>query len=235
MSDDRPATELLTANYTFVNERLARHYGIPGVVGSHFRRVSLPDGSRAGLLGQGSILMVTAYNDRTSVVQRGKWIMDNVLGISPPPPPPDVPTFDKIEVKGSIRQKMEIHRKAASCAVCHSQIDPLGFALENFDGVGKFRTTDTNAPVDASGVWADGTKFNGPAEFRKVLLSHQDAFLATMTEKLITYALGRGVETYDMPSVRRVIHDAASTDYRWSSLIIGIVKSTPFQMRRAQS
>ncbi len=235
LSDDRPATELLTANYTFVNERLARHYGIPGVVGSHFRRVSLPDGSRAGLLGQGSILMVTAYNDRTSVVQRGKWIMDNVLGISPPPPPPDVPTFDKIEVKGSIRQKMEIHRKAASCAVCHSQIDPLGFALENFDGVGKFRTTDTNAPVDASGVWADGTKFNGPAEFRKVLLSHQDAFLATMTEKLITYALGRGVETYDMPSVRRVIHDAASTDYRWSSLIIGIVKSTPFQMRRAQS
>jgi len=235
LSDDRPATELLTANYTFANERLARHYGIPGVVGSHFRRVSLPDESRAGLLGQGSILMVTAYNDRTSVVQRGKWIMDNVLGISPPPPPPDVPTFDKIEVKGSIRQKMEIHRKAASCAVCHSQIDPLGFALENFDGVGKFRTIDTNAPVDASGVWADGTKFNGPAEFRRVLLSHQDAFLATMTEKLMTYALGRGVETYDMPSLRRVIRDAQSTDYRWSSLIIGIVKSTPFQMRRAQS
>jgi hypothetical protein len=130
---------------------------------------------------------------------------------------------------------MEIHRKAASCAVCHAQIDPLGFALENFDGVGKFRTTDTNAPVDASGVWADGTKFNGPAEFRKVLLSHQDAFLATMTEKLMTYALGRGVETYDMPSLRRVIREAGSTDYRWSSLIVGIVKSTPFQMRRAQS
>jgi len=235
LADDRPASELLTANYTFVNERLARHYGIPDVVGSQFRRVTLADASRAGLLGQGSILMVTAYNDRTSVVQRGKWIMDNVLGISPPPPPPDVPAFDKIEVKGSIRQKMEIHRKSASCAVCHSQIDPLGFALENFDGVGKFRTTDTNAPVDASGVWADGTKFNGPAEFRKVLLSHQDAFLATMTEKLMTYALGRGVETYDMPSVRSVIHGARSTDYRWSSLIIGIVKSTPFQMRRAQS
>jgi len=235
LADDRPASELLTANYTFVNERLARHYGIPDVVGSQFRRVTLSDASRAGLLGQGSILMVTAYNDRTSVVQRGKWIMDNVLGISPPPPPPDVPAFDKIEVKGSIRQKMEIHRKSASCAVCHSQIDPLGFALENFDGVGKFRTTDTNAPVDASGVWADGTKFNGPAEFRKVLLSHQDAFLATMTEKLMTYALGRGVETYDMPSVRSVIHGARSTDYRWSSLIIGIVKSTPFQMRRAQS
>jgi len=236
LSDDRPAIELLTAKYTFVNERLAKHYGIPNVLGSHFRRVPLPDDSpRAGLLGQGSVLMVTAYNDRTSVVQRGKWILDNVFGTPPPPPPADVPPFDNTEVKGTIRQRMEIHRKSPTCATCHAIIDPLGFALENFDATGKFRVLDSGSPVDPSGALADGTTFNGPVEFRKALLSHQDAFLDNMTVKLLTYALGRGVETYDMPAVRRIIREAAAADYRWSALITGIVKSMPFQMRRAES
>jgi len=206
------------------------------VLGSHFRRVPLPDDSpRAGLLGQGSVLMVTAYNDRTSVVQRGKWILDNVFGTPPPPPPADVPPFDNTEVKGTIRQRMEIHRKSPTCATCHAIIDPLGFALENFDATGKFRVLDSGSPVDPSGALADGTTFNGPVEFRKALLSHQDAFLDNMTVKLLTYALGRGVETYDMPAVRRIIREAAAADYRWSALITGIVKSMPFQMRRAES
>jgi hypothetical protein len=236
LNDDRPAIELLTAKYTFVNDRLAKHYDIPNVLGSHFRRVALPDDSpRAGLLGQGSVLMVTAYNDRTSVVQRGKWILDNVFGTPPPPPPPGVPPFDKTEVKGTIRQRMEIHRKNPTCATCHSVIDPLGFALENFDATGKFRLLDSGSPVDPSGTLVDGTTFNGPVEFRKALLSHQDAFIDNLTVKLLTYALGRGVETYDMPAVRRIIGEAAAAEYRWSALITGIVKSMPFQMRRAVS
>jgi hypothetical protein len=235
LQEDRPATELLTANYTFVNERLAEHYGIPNIVGTHFRRVNLPDDKRAGLLGQGSILTVTSYNDRTSVVMRGKWILENVFGTPPTPPPPGVPQLSETKIEGSLRQRMEMHRKSAVCASCHAQIDPLGFGLENFDGVGLYRTMDSNTPVDASGKLVDGAAFNGPAEFRKALMAHQDAFLDTMLQKFMTYALGRGVETYDMPAVRKVLRDAAPNDYRWSSLILGIVRSMPFQMRRAES
>jgi mono/diheme cytochrome c family protein len=233
--EDRPVTEILSANYTFVNERLARHYGIPDVLGSHFRRITLTDDTRAGLLGHGSVLTVTSYADRTSVVMRGKYILQNLLGIPPPPPPPNVPPLDDTVVNGSLRQRMESHRKNPVCASCHAAIDPLGFALENFDGIGKFRTHDGNASVDASGVMVDGTKFDGPVTFRKALLSRQDAVLGTTTEKLLTYALGRGVEFHDIPAVRQILRDSASADHRWSAVILAIVKSTPFQMRRAQS
>jgi len=233
--EDRSATELLTADYTFVNQRLAEHYGIQGVIGSHFRRVKLLDNSRAGLLGHGSVLTVTSYNDRTSVVMRGKWVMENILGTPPPPPPPNVPALDQTEIKGSLRQRMELHRSNPVCASCHSKLDPLGFALENFDAIGKFRTVDGNTAVDPSGTMLDGHVFDGPVSFREALTSHQDAFLSTMTENLLTYALGRGVEPYDMPAVRRILSNAANNNYRWSSLIGEIVKSMPFQMRRAES
>jgi hypothetical protein len=233
--EDRPVSELLSANYTFVNERLARHYGIPGITGNQFRRVTLPNEARGGLLGQGSVLMVTSYNDRTSVVVRGKFIMDTVFGTPPPPPPPNVPPLENTKIEGSLRQRMELHRKNPVCASCHNTIDPLGFALENFDGTGKFRTVDSHAPVNPSGVLADGTKFDGPAAFRKALMERQGAFLGTLTEKLLTYALGRGVETYDMPAVRKILRETAKADNRWSVLITEIVKSTPFQMRRAES
>ena len=235
LREDRPATELLTANYTFANERLARHYGIPGVSGSHFRRVTLPDESRAGLLGHGSVLTVTSYNDRTSVVQRGKWVMDKILGTPPPPPPPVVPPLEDTKISGSLRERMEMHRRNPVCAACHSVMDPLGFALENFDGVGKFRTLDGSSPVDPSGILVDGTEFSGPATFRQALAVRQDAFLTTMMENLLTYALGRGVEPYDMPAVRRILREAAAADYRWSALMAGIAKSVPFQMRGAES
>ena len=216
---------------------MARHYGIPDVLGSHFRRVSLPaDSPRRGLLGQGSVLMVTSYADRTSVVVRGRYVLQNLLGIPPPPPPPNVPDLDETEVKGSLRQRMEQHRANPVCATCHSLIDPPGFALESFDAVGKFRTMDGGTPIDASGVLVDGTTFDGPASFRTALLTSQkDAFLTTLTEKLVTYAVGRGVEYYDMPAVRRILREAEADDYHWSTLILAIVKSTPFQMRRAAS
>src|SRR6185369_7432283 len=234
--EDRPATELLTANYTFVNQRLAEHYGIPDVLGSHFRRVTLPaDSPRGGLLGQGGVLMVTSYADRTSVVLRGKYILQNLLGIPPPPPPPNVPPLADTVVKGSLRERMESHRKNPVCASCHNAIDPLGFALENFDAVGRFRTSDHGASINASGALVDGTKFDGPVLFRQALASQRDAFLNTLTERLLTYALGRGVEYFDMPAVRQIVRGAGTSDYRWSALVLGIVKSTPFQMRRAES
>jgi Protein of unknown function (DUF1592)/Protein of unknown function (DUF1588)/Protein of unknown function (DUF1585)/Protein of unknown function (DUF1587)/Protein of unknown function (DUF1595) len=234
LRDDRPALELLTANYTFVNERLARHYGIPGVLGSHFRRVKYIDDTRGGLFGQGSVLTVTSYANRTSVVLRGKWIMEHVLGTEPPPPPESVPSLDGADVKGSVRQQMEAHRKNPSCAACHAQIDPLGFALENFDGIGHFRTSDGNAAIDASGAFVDGTTFDNPAAFRRALVERQDAFLATLTENLLTYALGRGVEPSDEPAVRRILRDAAPNAYRWSAIILATVNSVPFQMRTSQ-
>lgn len=233
--EDRPVTELLTANYTFVNERLARHYGISGILGSHYRRVTLPDTRRAGLLGQGSVLLVTSYNDRTSVVIRGKFVMDAILGTPPPPPPTDVPPLENTKIEGSLRQRMELHRKNPVCASCHNNIDPMGFALENFNGVGKYRTTDARTPVDPSGTLPDGSKFSGPAEFRTLLLQRQDAFLSVLTQQLMTYATGRGVELFDMPSVRKAQRDAKAANYQWTSVILGIVKSIPFQMRRAQS
>ena len=233
---DRSVIDLLTANYTFLNERLARHYGIANVYGSHFRRVSYPDDRRAGLLGHGSILTVTSYPNRTSPVVRGKWLLENLLGAPPPPPPPNVPALRE-NGEGAppttVRARLELHRKNPVCASCHAQMDPLGFALENFDAVGKWRAQDAEAkvPIDSSGTLPDGTKFDGPVEFRRALLGRRVDFATNLTEKLVTYALGRGLEYYDMPVVRQIIREAAPADYRWSGLIMGIVKSKPFQMR----
>jgi hypothetical protein len=236
--DDRPLEEMLTAKYTFVNERLARFYGMRNVYGSHFRRVELTDPHRAGLLGQGSILTVTSYSTRTSPVVRGKYLLENIFGAPPPPPPPNVPPLKETatgeQPMASMRERMEEHRQNAVCASCHMRMDPLGFALENFDAIGKYRTADGNAAIDASGVLPDGTKFSGPDEFRHALLMHRDEFVRTFTEKLMTYALGRAVQYYDMPALRTIIREAAPTNYRWSSLILGIVTSKPFQMRQAQ-
>jgi hypothetical protein len=235
---DRSIVELLTANYTFLNERLARHYGIPGVYGGHFRKVQYPDDRRAGLLGQGSILTVTSYPNRTSPVVRGKWLLENLLGAPPPPPPPNVPAL-KENGEGAkpttVRERMEQHRKNPVCASCHSRMDPLGFALENFDAIGQWRTEDAEAhtPIDSSGVLPDGTKFNGPAEFRKALLTKKADFVGTVADKLLTYGLGRGTEYYDAPVVRQILRDAAASNYQWSAVILGIVQSKPFQMRMA--
>jgi hypothetical protein len=238
LREDRPATELLTANYTFVNERLARHYGMPNVYGSHFRRVTYGDAHRGGVLGHGSVLTVTSYANRTSPVFRGKWLLENILGTPPPPPPPDVPPFPEAEGRSqprSVRARMEQHRKNAVCASCHSMLDPMGFALENFDAIGAWRTTEGTAAIDASGALPDGSRFDGPAAFRSALLANREAFLLTLTEKLLTYALGRGVEYYDLPSVRGIVREAGGSDDRWSALIVSLVKSLPFQMRRAES
>jgi hypothetical protein len=239
LRSDRSVLNLLDADYTFVNERLARFYGIPNIYGDGFRRVMLTDEKRRGLLGQGSILTVTSYPNRTSPTIRGKWLLENFLGTPPPPPPPDVPSL-KEQVAGSgnvqtMRQRMEEHRKNLACAGCHSRMDPLGFALENFDGIGKWRTAEGTTHIDASGVLPDGAKFNGPAELRNILLSHPDQFVTTVAAKLLTYALGRGVEYYDGPAVRKIVHEAASSDYQWSSLILGVVKSVPFLMNTVNS
>jgi hypothetical protein len=237
VQEDRSALELLTADYTFLNERVARHYGIPNVKGNHFRRVTLPpDNPRRGLLGHGSILAVTSYPDRTSPVVRGKWILENLLGAAPPPPPPNVPELVATTGGGvalSMRERLAVHRERTACAGCHAMMDPLGFALENFDAVGKWRTLeDTGAPIDAAGTLPDGTPFTNVAEFREALLS-SDRFAATLGEKLLTYALGRGLEHYDMPAVRGIVREAAERDYRFSAFITGVVQSTPFRMRRS--
>ena len=236
-NEDRSITDILTADYTFLNERLAGHYGIPGVYGAHFRRVPLTDGRRAGLLGHGSILTVTSYANRTSPVVRGKWVLENLLGTPPPPPPPNVPPFPEGEGASftSVRERMEQHRANPVCAACHNDLDPLGFAFENFDAVGKWRDLDGTTPVDPSGAFPSGTPFAGPSEFRNALLEHRDLFVPNLIEKLMTYALGRGVEYYDMPAVRKITRDIASDDNRWSSLILSIVKSDPFQIRRSES
>lgn len=232
-NEDRSVMELLTANYTYLNKRLAQHYGVSGISGERFRRVTFDDGIRGGLLGQGSILMVTSYPDRTSPVLRGKWLLDNMLGMPPPQPPPNVP---ELETKGedgrvlSIRAQLEQHRKNPACASCHVQMDPLGFALENFDAIGQWRNTN-----DASAVLDDGTQFDGVAGLRKFLLTHRDDFINTFTAKLMTYALGRGVEYYDYPAIRKITRGAAAGNFKWSTIILGIVNSTPFQMRRTES
>ncbi len=234
--ENRSVTDLLTANYTYADERLARHYGIPNVYGPRFRRVTFADDRRGGILGQGSLLSVTSMSNRTSPVKRGAWLLEHLLGTPPPPPPPNVPPLPESnegqKVATSVRERMEQHRKNPACAACHSKMDPLGFALENFDGVGQWRDDDGESRVDASGVLPDGTKFTGPAEFRRALLRRPDAFVTTVASKLLTYALGRGVEHYDMPAVRRIVRESAKDDYRWSSVILEIVKSMPFQMRR---
>ena len=236
LREDRPVSDLLTANYTFVNERLARHYGIPNIYGSHFRRVTLDDQNRAGLLGQGSILTVTSHANRTSPVVRGKWVLDNLLGAPPPPPPANVPQLREPGEDGralTMRQRMEEHRANPVCASCHRLMDPIGFSLENFDAIGRWRTMDSGTPIDPSGELPDGTRFTGPLELREALLTRREEFVSTVTERLLTYALGRGVEHYDAPAIRSIVRAAESGDYRWSSLFLGVVRSTPFQMRRS--
>ena len=233
---DRSVVELLNADYTFLNERLARHYGIPGVYGSRFRKVSLEGSERAGLLGHGSLMTVTSYPNRTSPVLRGKYILENFLGAPPPEPPPNVPTLEEQSEDGralTMREAMERHRANPTCAACHAVMDPIGFALENFDAVGAFRREFQNQPIDASGSTPDGVEFDGPAGLRNLLLDRSDLFVGTLTQKMMTYALGRGLEYYDMPTVRQIVREAAGEDYRWSSIILGIVRSAPFQMRRS--
>ena len=237
MREDRSVTELLTADHTFLNERLARHYDIPGVYGSDFRRVTLVDDSRRGLLGQGSILTVTSYPDRTSPVGRGKWVLENVLGTPPPPPPPNVPELDPDADSGKVlamRERMEQHRANPVCASCHRIMDPLGLALENFDAVGRWRAhMPGGSAIDASGAMPDGTAFDGPADLRGLLVRKPEQFATVVTEKLLTYALGRGVEYHDAPAVRQITRGAAD-DYGLASLVVGVVNSTPFQMRLAK-
>ena len=237
LREDRSVVDLLDANFTFLNERLAKHYDIPNVHGSHFRRVTLTDPNRGGLLGQGAILTVTSYPTRTSPVLRGKWILENLLGTPPPPPPANVPDLKAKADDGrllSLREQMEKHRANATCASCHARMDPLGFSLENFDGVGKWRAKENGGAIDTSGVLPNGTKFEGPSGLKKILLGRREEFVGTATEKLLTYALGRGLEYYDEPVIRSIERDAARDDYKLSALIIDIVKSTPFQMRRIQ-
>jgi hypothetical protein len=231
LREDRSILDMLSADYSFLNERLARHYGIPGIQGSEFRRVSLTDEARKGLLGKGSVLTVTSYPNRTSPTLRGKWLLENVLGSPPPPPPPNVPSLrEDQEVQGlTMRQRMEVHQSNPACSGCHAGMDPLGYALENFDGLGRWRPN-----IDSSGILPDGTKVDGPVGLRNILLSKKDQFVMTVTERLLTYALARGVEPFDMPAVRKIVRDAASNDYQWSSLIMGVVNSVPFQMRRAR-
>lgn len=234
--EDRSVVELLSANYTFVNERLARHYGIPNVYGERFRKVTFgEDDPRGGLLGQGGLLTITSHPNRTSPVLRGKWLLESVLGAPPPEPPANVPGLPDRGEGGrpaSVRERLEVHRKNPVCAACHAPMDPLGFALENFDAIGIWRTTSEGGkPIDSTGTMPSGVKFNGPSGLRQMLLSKKEQFAGTVAQKLLAYAVGRGVDYYDRPAVRKVVRDATPTDYRWSSIIVGIVKSAPFQMR----
>ena len=232
--EDRSVLDLLRAEYTFLNARLAEHYGIEGVHGSHFRRVPLADPARGGLLGHGSVLTATSYADRTSVVLRGKWVLETLLGSPPPPPPANVPPLPENDGKSkpeSLRERMEQHRANPVCATCHANMDPLGFALENFDAIGRWRESDEGAPIDSAITWRD-TAIDSPKAFREALLRQgEDELLRTIAEKLLTYALGRGVDYLDAPTVRQIVRDAARDDYRWSSLVLGIVRSAPFQQR----
>ena len=234
LAENRSVLDLLTADYTFINERLARHYGIPNVYGGHFRRVTITDPNRRGLLGQGSMLTVTSLADRTTVVGRGKWILDNLIGVPPTPPPPDIPPLPEQKTAGrelTLRERMERHRASPTCASCHARMDPLGFALENFDATGQWRTREGGMPIDASAVMPDGSTFNGPSGLRAHLLGRTDEIVRTTTEKLLVYALGRGLESYDGPAVRAIVRNAAKTNYTFQSLVAGIAASTPFQMR----
>ncbi|MES2626256.1 MAG: DUF1592 domain-containing protein [Pseudomonadota bacterium] len=241
MREDRSVTELLDANYTFVNERLAKHYGIPNIYGSQFRRVELtPDlDMRRGLLGKGSVLTVSAVADRTSPVLRGKWVLLNILGVQPPDPPPNVPALEASDQPGAgpqtMRARMEQHRNNPACTSCHQMMDPIGFALDSFDRIGRYRTTEFNQTLDVSGKLVDGQAFNGPTELRNALLHYSPQFVQTMTERLLTYALGRGVEYFDMPVVRGIVRGAAEDNYKFSDLVMGVVESKPFQMNQRVS
>jgi len=236
IADNRPVLDLLTANYSFVNERLAKHYGIPNVYGNHYRRYTFTDDVRGGLLGQASILTVTSYANRTSVVMRGRWVLANLLGAPPPPPPADVPALKAAGMDGaprSLRDRMEVHRKNPVCASCHQRMDPIGFALENFDADGKWRAVSDDEPIDAAASLPDGTRFEGVNGLRALLVSHKEDFVRTLSAKLLAYALGRGLEYYDQPAVRKIAREAAQHDDRWSAIISGIVNSTPFSMSTA--
>jgi len=237
MREDRNITDLLTANYTFVNERLAKHYGIPNIMGERFRRVTLTDPNRFGLLGDASILMLTSYANRTSPVQRGKYVLEVLLGSAPPAPPKDVPPFKEVGLNDkpvSVRERLEEHRKNPACSSCHAMMDPIGFALENYDAVGLWRTNDGPFKIDATGKMFDGAKLDGPVSLRQAILGHSDAFIGAFTESMMAYGLGRVIDYRDMPFVRAVEKEAAKSDNRFSSFILGIVKSPPFQMRKAE-
>jgi hypothetical protein len=238
LRENRSVLELLTANYTFANERLAEHYGIPNVRGSDFRRVTFPEGSpRGGLLGQGSILTLTSYATRTSPVLRGKWVLDNLLASPPPPPPPNIPA---LKTEGpepgrtlTMREAMTEHRANPACASCHARMDPIGFAMENFDAVGRWRDRDSGNRIDTSGVLPGGAAFDGMAGLKRALLAHPEQFASAVAEKLLMYALGRNLQYYDAPAVRAIVREAAPSGYTLSSLVLGVVKSVPFQMRNS--
>ena len=238
LKEDHSIVSLLTSNETFVNEQLARHYGIPDVYGSHFRRVTLTDENRFGLLGKASVLAVTSYTTRTSPTIRGKWLLENILAAPMPAPPPNIPALEASNKDGkplSVREMLEMHRANPACASCHARMDPLGFSLENFDAIGQWRTTDAGKTINASGVLLDGTQVTGPAALQHALVAQKQQFVRAVTEKLLTYSLGRGLEYYDAPAIRGIVRGAAADDYRWSAVVLGIVKSAPFQMRRSGS
>jgi hypothetical protein len=228
--------DLLTANYTFVNERLAKHYGIPNITGSHFRRVTLPNGSpRRGLLGQGSVLSITAYSTRTSAVLRGKYVLENLLASPPPPPPPDVPSLatEKSGRPLSMKEAMQTHRASPACASCHAKMDPIGFALENFDAIGRWRTEENGGPIDVASTLPNGAKVEGVEGVRQLILSDPELFVEAMTGKLLMYALGRNVQYYDQPAIRAIARDSARQNYTFASQVLGVVTSAPFQSRVA--
>jgi hypothetical protein len=234
--EDRSLLDLISADYSYINERIALHYGIPNVTGAHFRRVQMPE-NRRGILGHGSILVMTSNADRTSPVHRGKWVMEVMLGSPPPPPPPNIPELDEVKPTGggrmlSVRERMEEHRKNPTCNSCHRVIDPLGLALENFDPTGAWRIKDNEVAVDPVGTLYDGSKIAGPADLRAALLKYKDAVVLSFTESLMTYALGRRVEHYDMPAIRAIVRDAAKNNYKMSSFINGVIRSAAFQNGR---
>jgi hypothetical protein len=238
--EDRSLIEVLNADWTFVNERLARHYGIPNITGDHFRRVQIADENRRGILGQGSILMMTSVADRTSPVLRGKWVMEVLMASPPPAPPANVPALE--ETKGvsearllTVRERMEQHRSNPTCNSCHRVIDPLGLALENFDVTGQWRIKDNGTPIDPAGTLYDGTQVNGPGGLRQALLKRSDVIVTSFTESLMTYALGRRVEPFDMPTVRKIVSAGKKNDYKMSSFIMGVINSPAFQMSRAEA
>jgi len=239
MREDRSVLDFLRADYTFLNERLAKHYGVPHIYGSRFRRVEFGDDlGRGGLLRQGSVLLATSYATRTSPVIRGKWVLDNILGVPPPPPPPDVPELEDTgtgERARSMKERMSAHRANPACASCHKLMDPVGFALENFDAVGRWRETEGGVQIDASATLFDGMTVTGVTELQHALLRRPELFVGRLTEKLLTFATGRGTEFYDMSAVRAVLREAAKDDYRFSSLVLGVVRSVPFQMRKTAS
>ena len=238
LKEDRSIVDLLTSDRTFLNEQLARHYGISGVYGSHFRPVVLTDENRFGLLGKAAVLSVTSYSTRTAPTIRGKYLLENILSAPPPAPPPNVPALTETSKDGkprSVREMLEVHRQNPVCASCHARMDPLGLSLENFDALGQWRTTDAGTPINASGVLLDGTKVDGPAALRRALVAQKEQFVRTVTDKLLTYAIGRGLEHYDAPAIRGIVRAAAADDYRWSSTILALVKSAPFRMRRTGS